>query len=259
MRTPLPTIEVPATPILTAGGLALAAGSSATAAPTTVHSCYGSAKNYDTAVTFQDEGWPIRGTVTTTSNCADINVKPSNGVYVHTCWDNGDCHQFRWIPGSTWGVAASDVLNGTRQETHGMHDLRPRHGTSPLPRCRGCPGRSVSRIATSLQAGAERCPPLALAARLPCGPHCRLYGGLPQGRVRVDGVGQARQRHGERRLGYQVARAVTPGSPASPRPGRPLYPDHTEAGAHRPRRGPRPPRPRQGRPVPTRATTPLMP
>ncbi|MCF3171750.1 hypothetical protein IPZ61_00090 [Streptomyces sioyaensis] len=118
MRTRLRTVEVLATTILTAGGLPLAADSSATAAPTTVQSCYGSAKNYDTAGTFQDQDWPMKGMVTTTSHCADINVKPSNGVYVRTCWDNGDCNQYRWIPGGTWGVAASDVLNGTKFYLH---------------------------------------------------------------------------------------------------------------------------------------------
>lgn len=84
-------------------------------------SCYGSAKSY-TAV-YLAPGiyeWPASpGWAYATSNCNDINVKPTNGsTKVRTCFDptSGDvyCNAWRSVPDDTWGEAASDVANGTK-------------------------------------------------------------------------------------------------------------------------------------------------
>ncbi|MEQ4306329.1 hypothetical protein ABNF97_33975 [Plantactinospora sp. B6F1] len=85
-----------------------------------IMSCYGSARSYDADSYNGGPGrWPATGYATTTSNCIDINVKPNQGEYVKACLYQSStgswrCNDYRWIPGGTWGEAATDVLNGTR-------------------------------------------------------------------------------------------------------------------------------------------------
>ncbi|MFJ4716011.1 hypothetical protein [Streptomyces sp. NPDC088785] len=96
-------------------GLGLATTASAAAgpaAPTAALSCYGSAKSYTTDnVGF----WPAgSGFAYTTSNCADINVKPTTTRRVRVCWKtSGTCNGYRNAPAGQWTVAASGVLDGS--------------------------------------------------------------------------------------------------------------------------------------------------
>ncbi|MEU5096143.1 hypothetical protein [Streptomyces sp. NPDC020996] len=94
-------------------GLFLVPAPAASAAAT---SCYGSAKTINGT---DDNGhWPPYSATYTTSNCNDINVKMTTTVYVQTCFDptNGDyyCNDPRQVQANTWGLAATDVKDGTR-------------------------------------------------------------------------------------------------------------------------------------------------
>lgn len=107
------TVGILATVVLAAGGLTAATATTAGAA---AQSCYGSAKSYTTDSV---DSWPASPAwAYTTSNCADINVKPNNGTYVQTCFDPTSgasyCNAKRWIAAGTWGLAATDVNNGTK-------------------------------------------------------------------------------------------------------------------------------------------------
>ncbi|MFB7918525.1 hypothetical protein [Streptomyces sp. NPDC056061] len=61
--------------------------------------------------------WPARGTyATTTSRCADINLKLDSTRSVRTCFKKGTgwtCNAWRQLSGGKWGLAASDVLDNT--------------------------------------------------------------------------------------------------------------------------------------------------
>lgn len=81
--------------------------------------CYGSARSYTSDL--YDNGWFWYGSVypSTTSNCSDINVKPTNGrIQVRTCFlptsGSGYCNSWRTIENNTWGTAATDVRDGTK-------------------------------------------------------------------------------------------------------------------------------------------------
>ncbi|WP_256090480.1 hypothetical protein [Actinacidiphila rubida] len=88
----------------------VAAGGQASAAPAAAQSCLGGARSYSTGY----DDWPSPGFATTTSNCSDINVKPSKTVSVRTCFrSTGACNAWRTISGGTWGLAATGVLDGT--------------------------------------------------------------------------------------------------------------------------------------------------
>lgn len=95
------------TVVVLGGGLAMA-----TPATAAVQSCYGSAKNYTTV---EAGMWPGGGTwAYTTSNCGDINVKPTTTRRVRVCWKKtGTCNAYRPAAAGQWTVAASDVLDGT--------------------------------------------------------------------------------------------------------------------------------------------------
>ncbi|MFF2846587.1 hypothetical protein ACFVT5_09665 [Streptomyces sp. NPDC058001] len=111
------TTGVLAAAVLAAGALTAATGASAVAAPAGATSCYGSAKSYRTDSLHR---WPQNGGYTyTTSNCADINVKPVSGLWVQTCFaSTGQCNKATWITGGTWGTAATGVLNNTKYYLH---------------------------------------------------------------------------------------------------------------------------------------------
>lgn len=111
--------------VLPAGPDAVAAASGRQA-PAVATSCYGSAKSFSTDSADQ---WPQGANyATTTSHCADINVKPASGMWVQTCFlgSNFYCNKATWITGGTWGTAATGVLNGTDfylqfdRSTHGL-------------------------------------------------------------------------------------------------------------------------------------------
>ncbi|MEV0185325.1 hypothetical protein AB0I54_39570 [Streptomyces sp. NPDC050625] len=95
-----------------ATGLFLAPAPTASAAAT---SCYGSAKTINGT---DDNGhWPPGGSTKTTSNCNDINVKITRTIDVQTCFapTSGGyyCNGWRTVYANTWGLAATDVKDGT--------------------------------------------------------------------------------------------------------------------------------------------------
>ncbi|MFZ3467695.1 hypothetical protein ACODT3_38925 [Streptomyces sp. 4.24] len=99
--------------IITLAGLFVGSAGTAQAA---AQSCYGSGRSYAS-----DEGnyWPHGDALAvSTSNCSDINVKPGSGTYVRTCFvpSSGGwyCNGWRWINGGSWGLAATDVKDGTK-------------------------------------------------------------------------------------------------------------------------------------------------
>lgn len=62
--------------------------------------------------------WPARGTyATTTTRCNDINLKLDSTRSVQTCFKRGSgwsCNGFRTLRGGRWGLAATDVRDGTK-------------------------------------------------------------------------------------------------------------------------------------------------
>ncbi|WP_329374649.1 hypothetical protein [Streptomyces sp. NBC_01483] len=110
-------VKVLAAAALVAGGLTAVTSGSAAAAPSAALSCYGSAKSYTADSTYYE--WPQGSELAvTTSNCVDINVKPNNSESVRTCFwpsdaDGWQCNAYRSIAGGTWGLAATNVKNGT--------------------------------------------------------------------------------------------------------------------------------------------------
>ncbi|MFD3457808.1 hypothetical protein ACFWVC_37215 [Streptomyces sp. NPDC058691] len=94
-------------------GLFLAPAPAASAAAT---SCYGSAKTINGT---DDNGhWPPGGSTYSTSNCSDINVKITRTLDVQTCFAPSSggyyCNGWRTVYANTWGLAATDVNDGTR-------------------------------------------------------------------------------------------------------------------------------------------------
>ncbi|MEW5351690.1 hypothetical protein E0E62_04215 [Streptomyces sp. 16-176A] len=59
--------------------------------------------------------WPARGTYAkTTSRCKDINLKLDGTRSVRTCFKTSGCNGWRTLRAGSWGLAASDVLDGTQ-------------------------------------------------------------------------------------------------------------------------------------------------
>ncbi len=100
---------------LASGGLTAA---TVTTAGAVAQSCYGSAKSYNTNGSYLNQDWPVTGYATTTSNCSDINVKPNQTIQVMTCFYTTGCNKYRTIQAGTWGVAATDVYNGSKFYLH---------------------------------------------------------------------------------------------------------------------------------------------
>ncbi|MFI9237249.1 hypothetical protein [Streptomyces sp. NPDC053079] len=118
--------------VSTAAGLVLAAGTligGSTAASASeadsrskdgVASCYGSAKAYSKPA--GQDFYPDNGasTLTTTTNCADINIKTNTNRYVAVCfWKSTGgwlCNQDHWTyaKAGQWTTVARSVLNGSR-------------------------------------------------------------------------------------------------------------------------------------------------
>lgn len=119
MRIRSRTIRILAVAALAAGGLTAATTSTATAGPLTAQSCYGSAKSYSKPS--GDRWYPNNGstTLTATSNCNDINIKPNTTTKVAVCFYQSSgsryCQSsFKTAPAGQWTVVATDVLDGTR-------------------------------------------------------------------------------------------------------------------------------------------------
>ncbi|MFG2261836.1 hypothetical protein [Streptomyces sp. NPDC048720] len=103
---------------LLGGVLAAAPAAQAqTSGETGAQSCYGSAKSYSKPAgnRWYPQGGPY---LTSTSNCADINIKPGTGTSVAVCWlpsSGGSYCQstFKNAPAGQWTVVATDVKDGT--------------------------------------------------------------------------------------------------------------------------------------------------
>jgi hypothetical protein len=80
-----------------------------------LRSCYGSMKE----IKYVDDNWhwPPYGSTKTTSNCVDINVYVNQTLQVRTCFKpttgGGYCNEWRTVYVNTWGLAATDVRDGT--------------------------------------------------------------------------------------------------------------------------------------------------
>ncbi|MFE7118401.1 hypothetical protein ACFU99_23595 [Streptomyces sp. NPDC057654] len=114
---------------LTAAALLLGSGTvTATADPATASDTTGIARkcledappftSYAGTGSNDPSYWPKRGTyATTTTRCADINVKLNQTRDVQTCFKKGSgwtCNGWRTLHQGKWGLAATDVLNGTQ-------------------------------------------------------------------------------------------------------------------------------------------------
>lgn len=81
-------------------------------------SCYGSAKSYSKPD--GEEYYPAGSSyLTTTSNCADINIKPNTDRYVAVCFipSSGSPYcqsSYTLATGGQWNVIATGVQTGTR-------------------------------------------------------------------------------------------------------------------------------------------------
>jgi hypothetical protein len=106
--------------LMVTGMLGIADGPAAATEPTpsaiVIQSCYGSAK----AINGTDPNWhwPPGGSAYTTSNCVDINVKMNRTMQVRTCFEPTSggiqCNAYRTVYANTWGLAATNVKDGTR-------------------------------------------------------------------------------------------------------------------------------------------------
>ncbi len=114
---------------LTAAAVAGALLVPATPVSATALSCYGSARTINGAD--PNWHWPPYGHAYTTSNCRDINVKITRTVRVRTCFapvsGGSYCNGYRTVYANTWGLAATDVKDGTKfwllfdtQDVHGL-------------------------------------------------------------------------------------------------------------------------------------------
>ncbi|MFJ8011836.1 hypothetical protein [Streptomyces sp. NPDC096339] len=77
--------------------------------------CNDTARNF---VTDEVNSWPHDTLAVTTSYCYDINVKPSADTKVRTCFVPSNapwyCNAERSLKAGVWGLAATDVKDGTK-------------------------------------------------------------------------------------------------------------------------------------------------
>ncbi|MER7178892.1 hypothetical protein ABT404_05325 [Streptomyces hyaluromycini] len=116
---------------LLAGGVTIGAvgpaDASAMRSGATAQSCYGGAHDEEFWVSTSggNDFWPTQGSyATTTSACADINVKPSESHSFTVCFKaTGSCNGWHYAPAGQWTVVASQVLDSTKfylqSNTHG--------------------------------------------------------------------------------------------------------------------------------------------
>ncbi|WP_053170787.1 hypothetical protein [Streptomyces sp. SBT349] len=101
---------------LVAGGITAATAAPTSAEPITKQACRDNPISYRTTNYNGEHEWPARsaGFATTGPNCVDINVRPNQTVSVRTCFSRtASCNSWRSIPANTWGLAATNVLDGT--------------------------------------------------------------------------------------------------------------------------------------------------
>lgn len=95
-------------------------GGVATADTRTVQGCYDNAQPYATVIGHRHypRGYPDGAWLTTTANCADINVTTNVPRLIRVCFDPTSgppyCQTDYTHVGSWWTVIATNVANGTR-------------------------------------------------------------------------------------------------------------------------------------------------
>ncbi|MER6159590.1 hypothetical protein ABT147_29255 [Streptomyces sp. NPDC001868] len=121
-------VAVAMTGALAGGGL-VAVTTSANAAgqgELAARSCYGNAKSYTKKEDFHLVPLPSQTPeyFTTTSDCADINIRTNSNRYVKVCFykSNGDLNycqdDYKYAEKDTWKVIATDVNNGVKFRFH---------------------------------------------------------------------------------------------------------------------------------------------
>lgn len=113
---------------LTVGLLSAAfIGSTLIVAPATqaaATSCFSSAKSYTKPTGAR--WYPTSGRLTTTSNCADINIKTNQSAYVEVCFyptsGGSTCNSYKSAPAGQWTVVATGVKDGTQFQFHFASD-----------------------------------------------------------------------------------------------------------------------------------------
>ncbi|MFB9544707.1 hypothetical protein [Micromonospora sagamiensis] len=81
-----------------------------------IAACYDTAKSVTFFTGSGNAFWPAWGTyATTTSACADINIKPAVTSSFKVCFERtGSCNAFKSAPAGQWTVIASGVLDNTK-------------------------------------------------------------------------------------------------------------------------------------------------
>jgi len=114
--------------VISVAGL-VSGGGVAAADNLTVQGCYDNAKPWTSVPGHKHypRGFPDGAWLTTTSNCADINVKSVAGRNIRVCFDpsSGEpfCQNYYTIVGSQWTVVATNVANGTKFKLNFKVDL----------------------------------------------------------------------------------------------------------------------------------------
>jgi hypothetical protein len=105
--------------VISAAGL-ISGGGVAAADNLTVQGCYDNAKPYATVIGHKHypRGYPDGAWLTTTANCADINVTSAIGRLIRVCFDPSSgpptCQANYTLVTSQWTVVATNVANGTK-------------------------------------------------------------------------------------------------------------------------------------------------
>jgi hypothetical protein len=105
--------------VISMAGL-ISGGGVATADTRTVQGCYDNAKPYATVIGHKHypRGYPDGAWLSTTANCADINVTSDIPRLIRVCFDPSSgppyCQaDYKYVT-SLWTVVASNVSNGTK-------------------------------------------------------------------------------------------------------------------------------------------------
>lgn len=99
---------------LAAGGVTAAVTVPAAAAPARAQACYDHSVGYETVEVGEKHRWPRTGWATTSSYCADINVKANFMTDVRVCFRKTGCNSSKTAYSRTWIEAATNVLDGTQ-------------------------------------------------------------------------------------------------------------------------------------------------
>ncbi|MGI5380393.1 hypothetical protein ACQEV2_40405 [Streptomyces sp. CA-251387] len=117
-------VSLTASAVLLGSGMIAATAGPATASDTPISAARACTENAPRFTSWPGTGandpafWPARGTyATTTPRCKDINLKLDADRSVRTCFKQGsgwNCNSWRTLKAGRWGLAATDVLDGTK-------------------------------------------------------------------------------------------------------------------------------------------------